>query len=117
MMRLSVSAALLTSVAFVVAWTAAIYVITDKDSLKPLHAIAMIWMAAAAYYFLRAKVVSAMERCTICGVMGSMFITMGLLTPDTGWVIWVMSIGAGVLLILSPHLFKERWERVQARDS
>ena len=104
------------SVAFVIAMFGAAYVITEKDFLKPYYAVMGILVVAATYNMLRAKVVSAMERCTISGVMGSMMIMMCLLLPDVGWLVGAFGIGAGIFVILSPYLFKERWERLEARD-
>ena len=116
MMRLSVTASLLISVALVVTMFGVAYLTTEKDLLKPYYAVMGILVVAVTYNMLRAKVVSAMERCTIGGVMGSMMIMMCLLLPDVRWMFGAFCIGAGIFVILSPYLFKERWERLEARD-
>ena len=117
MMRLPVVAALLISALVVVAMFGWAYLTIEKDLMKPQYAVWGMFVGAGMYNILRIEVASMMERCTTSGVMGPMMIMIGLLTPDVGWVVGGMCIGAGIFVILSPYLFKERWERSVSRDS
>lgn len=96
-------------------------VATETDVYELLYAGYGLFSAAVTYLFLRYQALSAMERCTVQGVIGSMLIMFGL--QDIGdlpgtraiaeWLIGVLFIVAGVFVLFSPYLFRERLERRQ----
>ncbi len=117
MLRVPTIPTLLISVA-VFALSAVGPVVTGKDSFHLSYAVHGLLSAAVTYYFLRYQALSAMERCTVQGVIGSMLIIygfhgMGSLLGRGDWLIGVLLIVAGVSVLFSPHLFKERLERRQ----
>lgn len=111
MSRVPVVPALSISVAFAIGFFWVAHVITGKDLLGPMYVGLWMFLVAGGYDVLRGKAASLMERCTTSGVMGSMLIVWILDRPDLGWPIAACGIGAGIVVIFSPHLLKARWER------
>lgn len=119
MARLPVVASLLISVV-VVALFAVLHMAAGKDLFAPIVAVYGLWVAAVMYSMLRFQALSAMERCTIHGVIGSMMVITAFhfggsfgLQEIRGWLVGVVLAGGGILVILVPYLFKERLERRQ----
>lgn len=95
--------------------------VTGNDLFELRYAGHGLLLAASMYFILRYQALSAMERCTVHGVIGSMLIIQGCYNLGSllgiggmaEWLFGVLLIVAGVLVLVSPHLFKERLERRQ----
>lgn len=120
MLRVPIVPTLLISVA-VFALSVVGPVATGEDGYElPYAGYGLSW-AAVTYFFLRSQALSAMERCTVYGVIGSMLIIFGFqgiadlpgIRAIREWLIPVLFIVTGVLVLFSPYLFRERLERQQ----
>ncbi len=115
MARVPVVPALLISVAVAAAMFWLSYLTAERDSMSLFFTAGGFFAAACFYLALRYQAISMMEHCTIAGVMGSMFIIKALLIIEIfdngGWIAGVVVFVSGIFIVLSPYLFKERWER------
>ena len=123
MLRVPIIPTLLISAA-VFALSAVGFVATGEDAYVPYvlrYSGHGLFSAAVTYLLLRYQALSAMERCTVQAVIGSMLIIFGLHNIEgllgfggiAEWLIGVLIIVAGVFVLFSPYLFKERLERRQ----
>ena len=120
MLRVPIIPTLLISVA-VFALSMVGPVATEKDVYVLRFAGHGLFSAAVTYLVLRYQALSAMERCTVQGMIGSMLIIQGFHSIEgllgTGaiaeWLLVVLIVVAGVFVLFSPYLFRERLERRQ----